>query len=128
MPDWEVNEGLTARDWGPLRFWIQAGRHDPGIVLARFDYAYDAEAAQSAESLGIDPTELLAVIDVNEAMIEEAGVVLHSYTAPGDDHGIFEWDSFYEIEVNGVRFVDWGGELLAGEPPDDVHSDECEPA
>jgi hypothetical protein len=128
MPDWEVNEGLTARDWGPLRFWIQAGLHDPGIVLSRFDYAYDAEAAQSAESLGFDPSQLLAVIDANEAMIEDAGVVLHSYTAPGDDHGIFEWDKFYEIEVNGVRFVDWVDRLLAGEPLEDVHCDECEPA
>ena len=46
MPDWEVNQGLTARDWGPRRFWIQAGLHDPEIVLARFDYAYDGEAAE----------------------------------------------------------------------------------
>jgi Pectinacetylesterase len=29
MPDWEVNEGLTARDWGAPRFWAQAGLHDP---------------------------------------------------------------------------------------------------
>ena len=128
MPDWEVNEGLTARDWGPPRFWIQAGLHDPDIVLARFDYAYDGEAAESAESLGLDPSELLAVIDANEAAIEAAGVVLHSYTAPGDDHGIFEWDKFYEIEVNGVRLVDWVDALLAGEPLDDVHCDQCEPA
>ena len=37
---------LTARDWEPPRFWIQAGRHDPGIVMARFDYAYDRSAAE----------------------------------------------------------------------------------
>jgi hypothetical protein len=128
MPDWEVNEGLTARDWGPTQFWIQAGLHDPDIVLARFDYAYDQEAAQSAESLGLDPSELLAVIDANEAAIEDAGVVLHSYTAPGDDHGIFEWDEFYEVEVNGVTLVDWVDTLLSGQPLDDVHCDECEPA
>jgi Pectinacetylesterase len=36
MPDWEVNEGLTDREWGPPRFWIQAGLHNPKIVLARF--------------------------------------------------------------------------------------------
>ena len=29
MPVWDVNEGLTARDWGIVRFWIQAGLHDP---------------------------------------------------------------------------------------------------
>jgi Pectinacetylesterase len=128
MPDWEVNEGLTTRDWGPPRFWIQAGLHNPEVVLARFDYAYDQEAAQSAESLGLDPSELLAVIDANEAAIEDAGVVLHSYTAPGDEHGLFEWDKFYEIEVNGVKLVDWVDALLAGEPLDDVHCDQCEPS
>ena len=55
MPDWEVNEGLTARDWGPPRFWIQAGLHDPDIVLARFDYAYDREAAAERRVTGSGP-------------------------------------------------------------------------
>ena len=55
MPDWEVNEGLTARDWGPPRFWIQAGLHDPDIVLARFDYAYDQEAAAERGVTGPGP-------------------------------------------------------------------------
>jgi Pectinacetylesterase len=126
MPDWEVNEGLTARDWGPTRFWIQAGLHDPEIVLARFDFAYDASAVESAESEGQDPSTLLATIDANEAAIEAAGVVLHSYTAPGVDHGIFEWPKFYEIEVNGVRLVDWVDALIAGQPLDDVHCDQCD--
>ena len=126
MPDWEVNQGLTTRDWGPRRFWIQAGLHDPDIALARIDYAYDREAAQSAESLGIDPSELLTVIDANETAIEAAGVVLHSYTAPGDEHGLWEWDAFYTLEVNGVRLVDWVDALIAGQPVDDVHCDDCE--
>ena len=127
MPDWEVNEGLTAHDWGPPRFWIQAGLHDPDIVFARFDFARPRSGA-SAESLGLDPSELLAVIDDNEAAIEDAGVVLHSYTAPGDEHGLWEWEKFYKMEVNGVRLVDWVEALLAGEPLDDVHCDQCEPS
>jgi hypothetical protein len=85
------------------------------------------QTAQSAEDLGVDQSELLAVIDTNEAAIEAAGVTLHSYTAPGDDHGIFEWDEFSEIEVNGVTLVDWVDALLAGQPLDDVHCDQCEP-
>ena len=126
MPDWEVNEGLTARDWGPTRFWIQAGLHDPDIVLARFDYAFDQNAARQLEARGVDPSTMVALIDANEATIEGAGVVQHSYTAPGDDHGIFEFDAFYEIEVNGITLVDWIEALLAGEPLDDVHCDQCE--
>ena len=125
MPDWEVNEGLTASDWGINRFWIQAGLHDPDILMARFDYAYDANAARGVEQLTGEPQDLLALIDANEAAIEAAGVTQHSYTAPGDDHGIFEFDAFYEIEVNGVRLVDWVAALLAGEPLDDVHCADC---
>jgi Pectinacetylesterase len=125
MPDWEVNEGLTARDWGPTRFWIQAGLHDPDIVMARFDYAFDQNAARQLEARGIDSSTMVELIDANEATIEAAGVTQHSYTAPGDDHGIFEYEAFYEIEVNGVTLVDWVEALLAGEPLDDVHCTEC---
>jgi len=116
---------LTARDWEPPRFWIQAGRHDPGIVMARFDYAYDRSAAEAAESRGEEAAKLLAVIDANEAAIEKAGVELHSYTAPGDGHGIFEDDRFYELEVNGEELVDWVSRLTAGKPVDDVHCQRC---
>jgi Pectinacetylesterase len=125
MPDWEVNEGMTARDWGPPRFWIQAGLHDPDIVLARFDYAYDREAARSADVTGVDQANQLAVIDANEAAIEDAGVDLRSYTAPGDGHGILEWPKFYGLEVNGEKLVDWVTRLIDGKPVDDVHCTKC---
>ncbi|TDE12702.1 hypothetical protein E1269_07360 [Jiangella asiatica] len=125
MPDWKVNKGLTARDWGIPRFWIQAGLHDPDIVMARFDYAYDPHAARGVERMGGDATDLLALIDANEATIEAAGVVQHSYTAPGAEHQILDIDKFYEMEVNGVRLVDWVESLLAGEPVDDVHCEQC---
>jgi hypothetical protein len=125
MPDWEVNEGLTARDWGIRRFWIQAGLHDPDIVMARFDYAFDPSAARAVEAIGADASSLVALIDANEAAIEEAGVVLHSYTAPGEEQGILEYEQFYELEVNGVTLVEWVEALIAGEPLDDVHCDQC---
>jgi hypothetical protein len=126
MPDWEVNDGLTAGDWGPPRFWIQAGLHDPDIVMARFDFAYDPNAARALESLGVDASTL-EVIDANEAAIEAAGVDQHSYVAPGDGHRILELDDFYELEVNGVALVDWLEAVISGEPLDDVHCDQCEP-
>ena len=124
MPEWEV-KGLTARDWGAPRMWIQAGLHDPEIVLARFDYAYDKAAAEGAESMGLDPSNLLAVIDANEAAIEKDGVTLHSYTASGHGHGILEWPRFYEMEVNGEKLVDWVRRLIEGKPVDDVHCKRC---
>lgn len=126
MPNWEVNEGLTPGDWGPAQFWIQAGRHDPDLVMARFDYAYDAHAAESIEYLtGQATPDLLALIDGNEAAIEEAGVVQHSYTAPGNGHGILEFPAFYELKVDGVSLADWVAALLAGRPLDDVRCTDC---
>ena len=97
-------------------------------MLARFDFAYDREVAEDAEAIGLDPSQLLAVIDANEAAIEAAGVVQHSYTAAGNGHTILENETFYEIEVKGVTLVDWVDALISGQPLDDVHCDQCEPA
>jgi hypothetical protein len=95
--------------------------------LARFDFAHDPEAAVEVTSwMDGDPPDLLAETDANEAAIESAGVTMHSYTAPGDDHGIFGWDKFYKIKVDGVRLADWVTALVTGEPPDDVHCDRCD--
>lgn len=128
MPDWAV-DGLAVRDWGVPRFWTQAGLHDPHLVLARFDFAYDPSAAvEVTQWMDSDPPDLLAEIDRNEAAIEAAGVPLLSYTAPGDDHGIFDFENaFYETEVDGVRLVDWLDELITDDPPDDVRCDQCDP-
>jgi hypothetical protein len=126
VPDWAV-DGLTVRDWGVPRFWAQAGLHSAYLTLARFDFAYDPRAAvEVTQWMDGDPPDLLAEIDGNEAAIEAAGVQLHSYTAPGAYHQIFE-DKFYDVTVNGVRFVDWLDALITDEPPDDVHCDQCGP-
>jgi hypothetical protein len=109
----------------PPRFWIQAGLHKPDIVLARFDFAYDKSAPKGVASLGMDPSKLLSVIDANEAAIEKAGVVLHSYTAPGRGHHLLEYPRFYELEVNGEKLVDWVRRLIEGTPVDDVHCHKC---
>jgi len=75
---------------------------------------------------GIDPENTLALIDANDAVIEAAGVTRHSYTAPGEGHGILEFDIFYDMEVNGVRLVDWLKALINNEPLEDVHCTNCE--
>ena len=128
LPDWEVNQALSTGEWGPRRLWIQAGLRDPDIVLARFDFAYDQEAAEAAEAIGLDPSQFLAVIDANEAAIEAAGVIQHSYTAPGNGHTIVENETFYEVAVNGVTLVGWVEALIDGEPLGDVHCDQCDTA
>jgi hypothetical protein len=125
MPDWDVNEDLTAEEWGIPTFWVQAGLHDPEIVLARFDFAYDEVQTFFMDLADLDTSDLAASIDANESAIEAAGVIQHSYTAPGTDHVIIGDDLVYTIEVNGVSLVDWIAALIAGQPLDDVHCDDC---
>jgi Pectinacetylesterase len=120
MPDWEVNEGVTAQDWSIPRLWVQSGLHNPEIVMARFDYAGDEVQASFMELAGVDASDGASSIAANEAAIEASGVVQHSYTAPGGEHGVVANEEFYTLEVDGVALVDWVGALVAAEPLDDV--------
>ena len=102
VPDWDVNEGLTAEDWGAAQLWVQAGLHDPEIVMSRFDHAYDEVQTSFMDLLGLDTSDVGASIAAREAEIEAAGVVQHSFTAPGTDHTLVRGDEFYDMEVGGV--------------------------
>lgn len=76
-PDWEVNDELTPQDWGTRRFGIQASLHDPDIVMARFDHAYEEEQTANMGLAGADTSDVRTSIDANEAAIEDAVVVQH---------------------------------------------------
>ena len=103
----------------------EAGLHAPDVTFARFDYAFDETQAFFGSLAGVPADELVTLIDQSEADIEAAGVPLATYVAPGDDHTIIGQDEFYELEVEGVRLVDWFAALVAGDVPPDVHCTEC---
>ena len=105
VPNWEVNEGLTVEDWGAAQIWVQAGLHDPEIVMSRFDHAYDEVQTEFMELLGLDTSDVGASMAAREAEIEAAGVVQHSFTAPGTDHTLVREDEFYDLEVGGVTLA-----------------------
>ena len=69
--------------------------------------------------------DLVSLVDANEAQIEAQGVPLASYTAPGSEHTVLWRDLVYEIEVGGVRLIDWIADVAAGEPVADVHCVDC---
>jgi hypothetical protein len=126
IPDWPENAGLTDEQWSSFPgLFVQSGRHDPDIVFARHDFAYDAGQQLWYPILGIDAPDLLALIDANETAIEAAGVELLSYIAPGDGHTALTEDELYTEEVGGVALLDWLTRLVAGEPVADVHCTEC---
>ena len=84
-----------------VAFWIQAGSTTPTSSWPA-STTPTTPMRPAVERLGADSSDLLALIDNNEAVIKATGVVLHSYTAPGEEHGIFDFERFYEIEVIGV--------------------------
>jgi len=59
------------------------------------------------------------------ATIEAASPNFHSFVAPGEEHCIVLRDGFYTVESDGVRLVDWVGDLIDGDPGS-VECDECQ--
>jgi len=126
---WDVDEALPAgfdeADLSPPGLFVQSGRRHPEIVFARHDFAYDENQSGWYPYLGIPLGDLVERIDANEAQIEQAGVDLHSYVAPGDEHTVLGDAELYDGEVGGHRLVDWVSGLVEGKTVDDVHCREC---
>jgi hypothetical protein len=126
LPDWAKSGSGSAEHWSFPGFFIQSARHDPKIVFARHDRAYDEVQELWYPLARIPATDLLSLIDANETQIERAGVNLLSYTAPGSEHTVLSDEPFYTEQVNGQRFVDWVTRLLERKPVDDVHCRQCQ--
>ena len=124
-PPWLSSANSTAAQWSFPSLFIHSGRHDPEIVFARHDYAYDETQQRRSTMVGIPATDLLSQIDANEALIEAAGVNLLSYVAPGNEHTALSDGTFYTEEVNGQPLMDWVTKLVDGETVEDVHCTDC---
>ena len=98
---------------------------DPEIVFARHDYAYVENQEYRLPLAGIPVRDLLSLIDANETRIEDAGVELLSYIAPGNEHTVLSDAGFYTETVNGERLVDWMTRLIERRSVADVHCTKC---
>jgi hypothetical protein len=120
VPDWPVNENLTPADWSIPGLTIQSAAQHPDITFARFDFDADGVQAGFLALAGIPAADLAGNIEQTEAQIEAAGVDVASFVARGEEHTIVRTPGFYELEVGGVRLVDFMAALVAGEVPADV--------
>ncbi len=125
VPDWPVNEGIQPPEWGLPELSIQAGKHALRIRFSRYDNAFDNTQVFFASLAGFDASRLDELMALNEMRIEEAGVTQASFTAPGRAHGILPRSSLYDLEVEGVSFLDWITRFLEGEEVDDVTCVDC---
>jgi hypothetical protein len=126
VPEWPELEGITAAEWGIPDLFRFAGQHAPDLRLARYDNAWDEVQVSFSAMAGLDGG-LLEVLEVNEANTEAAGVDLPVYVAPGYTHTILQRPELYDLEVEGVAFVDWLSDFVAGTDPGDVKCTECGP-
>ena len=126
IPDWSVNEGLTRRAVEPAGT-VRAGR-SPRARSSCWP-ATTTPTTTCRPSSGSSPASAATIysplIDANEAQIEQGGVDLHSYIAPGSEHTVLTSDRFYTEVVNGVPLLDWVTALADGTPVADVHCTEC---
>jgi hypothetical protein len=125
IPPWPENAGLTAATWSFPGLFVQAGKHDPEIIFGRHDYAFDMVQQFFAGLAGIASDDLVTLIDQNETQIEQGGVDLRSYIAPGQAHTVLSSPVFYTENVEGVALVDWVSGLVRRQPDLDVHCTDC---
>jgi hypothetical protein len=126
-PDWPAYQALTPEQRSIPGLYVQSMLHNPDITYARFDYAFDEVQSFFGGIAGFNPDQLVTLIDQTAAQAETSGVPLATYVAPGTTHTILGLDEFYEMEVEGVRLVDWFTTVLDGESPPDVHCVDCQP-
>ncbi|MEP1122948.1 MAG: pectin acetylesterase-family hydrolase [Ilumatobacter sp.] len=124
IPDWPEAEGQTG--WSVPGLTVRAGLRDPDITFARFDFAFDGIQADLVGPLGLVPDQIPGLLDATELQIETSGIPLAVYVAPGNSHTIIGNDDVYDVEVEGVRLIDWITELVDGDVPPDVHCVDCE--
>ena len=125
VPNWSTTDGVTAAEMGIPELYRYAGLEFPEIRWARFDHAYDGTQASFSALAGVADSSVKAVLDLNEGLTEDAGIDLPVYIAPGTDHTIMGRADMYLLEVEGVRYVDWLSDFIAGEPIDDVVCTDC---
>jgi hypothetical protein len=125
IPAWGSTEGATVAEFGIPDLYVYAGTEFPQIRWGRFDHAFDAVQTDFSALAGLEDPSVKAVLDINEALVEAAGIDLPVYVAPGTDHTILGTRDFYRLEVGGVAFVDWIADLIAGDPVDDIVCTEC---
>ena len=122
IPDWPELADVEVGEFGIPDLFRIAGTHNPSIRMARYDNAWDDVQELFSALAGLDGG-LREVLDVNEALSEDAGVPIDVYIAPGDDHTILGSDALYGLEVGGVAFIDWLSDFVAGGAPGDVRCD-----
>jgi len=126
IPEWPSTQGIDVTTLGAPDNYIISGNQFDNLRLARFDHAYDATQTGFAALFSLSGGgTVLDVLTESETYIEAAGIDLPTYIAAGNNHTIDLQEEFYDLNVDGARFVDWLTAFINNEPIEDIHCAEC---
>ena len=104
------------------RLYTASARAATRVRYAQFNTVDDATQLAMLAQLGVKGTTVARLLARNLEQVHEGTPFFRAYTAPGRSHSILRSPAFYTTTVGGVRFSDWVGSLVNGEPVEEVGS------
>lgn len=126
IPPWPETADLPPEAWSLPGLFVNASAHDPDLRFATFNNAFDEVQASFSALIGVDPSNLVDLIDENNRAIAAEGVDIVNWVSPGTGHTILGNDALYDEEVDDEVLIDWLTAFLAGDEVDDVRCTDCE--
>jgi hypothetical protein len=97
------------------------GNHYSDMLLSQYNTAYDEDQAFYFSAMGGGDTyEWSKQMNAHVGEIADSTPNFASYQAAGFQHCIIPLDELYTVEVGGVKLVDWIGQMIEGQQPEDV--------
>ncbi len=124
MSDFSLDGLVSFNNLSSADLVIVPAMQNLGIKFARYDNAYDNTMRYFNGLLDNPPFDYNEQIRISENEIEEAGIDISGFIAPGDGHTILGGSGFYELEVEGHSFLEWFTSFVEGGQPEDVHCNE----
>jgi hypothetical protein len=125
IPLWPETKDVPVSGWSLPGLFVNASKHDPKLRFATYNSAYDRTQSEFSRLIGIDPTNLVDLIDANNNDIRSQGVDIANWVQPGTVHTILGKRLLYTAKVGKERFIDWLTKFVAGRHVADVHCTDC---
>jgi len=116
----DLYEGITVDELTFESFYTQVGAALPNVTFSAYNTAYDDVQIGFLQIGGLADFDLWELLQANYADILEADPDFVSFTVGGELHTILGRPELYTYAADGVRFVDWLTDLLAGETVETV--------
>lgn len=114
-------QGLVLPD-----LYERLAEHHSDLRFAQFNTILDWNQAFYYEAMGgEDGADGWSQRMVDHVTRLEGTPNYRNFVGPGDEHCIIPYDSFYEVEADGVRLVDWMRDRVDGVEVDNVWCEGC---